>query len=254
MIGNTLTSPLLDQHLAGFADTSPPWTLARTLGYVAIVGLVFTAAQLVGMGLALVATLVIDPGLNVDRWMHQLRSDGLYTSVASFSTTLICVPLIVSLVARREPDPWKFLGVVPASPRVTFFWVLRLMAFLAIAGWISVALGRPSNPYMLDLYSSADPALLFVAIVVAAPVLEEFFFRGFIPSALESSGIPPVAAAVASSLLWSGMHVQYNLYDIGVIFLMGLVIAAARRRTGSLVPCFVMHAFVNALVFTRAAS
>ena len=89
--------------------------------------------------------------------------------------------------------------------------------------------------------------LVVAAGVVLAPLLEEVLFRGFMLPALRSAGVSLALAAVASSGIWALMHVQYDLLDMSVIFAMGLGLAVARERTGSLVACFAMHAIVNAV-------
>ena len=107
--------------------------------------------------------------------------------------------------------------------------------------------------FMSEAYSSVHPVLLFLALVFAAPMFEEVFCRGFVIGALESGGVSPFSAAVVSSLAWSALHVQYDLYNIVTVFLMGMLLAAARAKTGSLVPCLVMHGLANVIAFTEAS-
>ena len=106
--------------------------------------------------------------------------------------------------------------------------------------------------FMTEAYSSVHPALLFVALAFAAPVFEEIFFRGFIFGGLESSGASTVSAAVLSSLAWSAIHLQYDLYGVVTIFMLGMLLASARTKTGSLVPCLAMHGLANVIAFTQA--
>jgi membrane protease YdiL (CAAX protease family) len=133
-------------------------------------------------------------------------------------------------------------------------WSLVLAIFAGATDLISLAVGREVVvDFMTEAYSSAPPVLLFLALVLAAPLFEEIFFRGFLTSALESRGVSALVAAVIAAALWAAIHVQYDLYIIAVIFLGGLLLAAARIKTGSLVPCVVMHGLLNAIAFAETA-
>jgi membrane protease YdiL (CAAX protease family) len=93
--------------------------------------------------------------------------------------------------------------------------------------------------------------VLFVAIVLAAPVFEELVIRGFLIGGLEASGVSAVVAAVSSALAWSALHLQYDLYGIATIVPMGLLLALARHRTRSLLPCIAMHGLGNVVAFVE---
>jgi membrane protease YdiL (CAAX protease family) len=45
--------------------------------------------------------------------------------------------------------------------------------------------------------------------------------------------------------LWAAIHLQYDAYGIGMIFVCGILLGYARMRTGSVLLCMVMHAFMN---------
>ncbi len=102
---------------------------------------------------------------------------------------------------------------------------------------MNFAIGCPVVPeYMIEVYSSAPPFLPFVALVFAAPLFEEIFFRDLLLGSLESTGVSTMSAVVTACLAWMAIHTQYELLDLGTIFLMGLLLAAARTKTGSLIP------------------
>ena len=88
--------------------------------------------------------------------------------------------------------------------------------------------------------------LLWLTLVVAAPVLEEFMFRGFLFAGLVRSPLGVAGTALATSLIWAMLHVQYDATIITMIFVVGLLLTAARQVTGSIIPCLAMHAAMNA--------
>jgi membrane protease YdiL (CAAX protease family) len=99
---------------------------------------------------------------------------------------------------------------------------------------------------MLEIYASASvPILLWSTLIVAAPLFEELLFRGLLFQALLETRLKVVGAAVVTSLLWSALHVQYDLYGIASIFVGGLLLSAARYVTGSVLLCMAMHATMN---------
>ena len=231
----------------------PPWSIGRVVGYSLLVGVAFLATQTVVVVAAFALQLIEDRDLKPEEWAERVGSDGLTLSLATLAVLLVCVPLVGFLVGRREADPWVFLGLRPVATRTIWTWIGALAAFVVVSDSITIAIGRPVVPeFMAEAYSSAPPTLLFVALVFAAPVFEELFFRGFVPGALEASGVSAVAAAVVSSLAWSVIHMQYDWYGVVTIFLMGLLFAAARSKTRSLVPCVAMHAVANTIAFTEA--
>jgi membrane protease YdiL (CAAX protease family) len=81
---------------------------------------------------------------------------------------------------------------------------------------------------------------------VAAPIGEEALFRGVIYRAMRRRfGIP--AGIIGSSLLFAIVHV--SPLAICVIFVIGLLLACAYERTGSLWAPILMHGVNNALMF-----
>ncbi len=89
--------------------------------------------------------------------------------------------------------------------------------------------------------------LLWIALIVAAPVFEEIFFRGFLFRGFLGSRLGSFGTIVVTSLLWTVIHIQYDLYDMASIFVIGLLLGLSRFRSRSLYVPIAMHA-VNNLV------
>ena len=127
--------------------------------------------------------------------------------------------------------------------------------FIAITDPLNVWFGRPLVPaFMLEAYATARlPALLFVAVAIAAPVTEEVAFRGFLFGALRARGIPVGVTVAVTSLLFAVIHAQYDAWDMSLVFLVGLLFAGARVHFNSVVPSIAMHAFTNTVAFIETA-
>jgi membrane protease YdiL (CAAX protease family) len=95
--------------------------------------------------------------------------------------------------------------------------------------------------------------LIWLALIVAAPLFEETFFRGFLFKGFESSFIGPSGAVLATAGLWAVIHAQYNLYEMTIIFCLGLLLGGARRATGTLSVPLALHAVVNLVATIEAA-
>ncbi|MCS5529543.1 MAG: CPBP family intramembrane metalloprotease [Candidatus Poseidoniales archaeon] len=111
-------------------------------------------------------------------------------------------------------------------------------------------LGESSIPeivyYVDDSEYDLIRALSFVSIVIAAPVVEEILFRGYILDAIrELHG--DVVAVLGSSVLFGLLHIEP--YVVGMATLGGLIYGFVRIKTGSLWPSIVSHMLWNFLAF-----
>jgi membrane protease YdiL (CAAX protease family) len=93
-----------------------------------------------------------------------------------------------------------------------------------------------------------------VFVCVIAPILEEFFFRGFLFGVLRRAwsgrlgNIGTALAAVATGILFGLAHAgsASAVYLVPLAFL-GFVLCLIRWRTGSLYPCMALHSLNNSL-------
>ncbi len=158
---------------------------------------------------------------------------------------LIAWPLTIGIALRwagvsfREACPLKAFPVrlLPALLAVSFGATILL---LEVAGWIPVpealreSLARESR--------ETHGLVLFVSLVVMAPVAEELFFRGQVLRGY--LGRYSVTKAVwSSAVLFAVFHL--NPWQAVVALPLGVGFARLTLRTGSLVPGMVSHAMVN---------
>ena len=94
---------------------------------------------------------------------------------------------------------------------------------------------------------SADPRGHFsrLAVGILGPTAEELVFRGVLFSRLMTTRLGPVGTIVLLALVWSAIHTSYELRVIAVIFVEGLILGAARWKTGSVIPPILMHIVWN---------
>ena len=237
-----MVEPLLRTNGASTALWGPGATIAWSL----LVASAFVSLQFAALfGLA-AAGYAADPA----------GYDGTLLACASLLTGILCTALIVGIVKlKRGSSVADYLRVKTVPAGTLFKWLAFTLALIAVADFITVSTGRPIVPeFMQKAYATADPRWLFwIALVIAAPLFEEMLFRGFLFSGLASSALRPAGAIVVTAAVWAVIHLQYDAYEIGLIFCLGLVLAAARLATGSLVAPLVMHATMNFVATVQAA-
>jgi membrane protease YdiL (CAAX protease family) len=165
-----------------------------------------------------------------------------------------------------RPNPNAFPGAAPAPLRASL---------IAVAGSLLLLAGETAGEYALGISDQQAKLTWLFALysMLAAPVIEEVIFRGWLgfdrwPMARRWAGA--VAASVLFALLhpflwrWddAGFAVTANLkgwFSFGVVFLASLWFYAARlgpwNPQGSLLPCFAAHAAKNVgVVAIKAAT
>jgi membrane protease YdiL (CAAX protease family) len=233
-------------------DRAPwgPWT---TGGLTLIVVGAFLATQmLVAMVLLVIGEWTAHPALGTP---HDLAGSGIYWAVATLVSAPVEVALILVFALLRRGYPvYDYLALHRLGVRPIGRWLLVLLAFAIACDGVTWFVGRPIVPDVMihACQTAVVPPLLWLALIVAAPVSEEFLFRGFLFRGLEGTALGPVGTVTLTSLLWSTVHLQYDLYAIGIIFLAGLLFGYARWVTGSLMPSLLMHALMNLLATVQA--
>jgi membrane protease YdiL (CAAX protease family) len=160
--------------------------------------------------------------------------------------------LVMRLVywrARTEGVP-RVLGVgVTSALKSALIWGALGGALAALAGmaYVQIMLWGDWFPELRRAGPLAGPALplwLFALAVVAAPIFEEFIFRGLIFGGLRRS-LGTATAALASAAIFAIVHPPVSVVPV---FVMGLCAALVYERTRMLAAPMVVHATYNAAV------
>jgi hypothetical protein len=115
--------------------------------------------------------------------------------------------------------------------------------------------GRPFiSEFMVHTYSTVRfKSVLLFAVLIAAPLYEELFFRGFMFRGIENSRMGPIGATIITSLLWSVTHTQYDAFGITFTFLGGLLLSWALVKTKSIYVPIVLHTLWNLIATIEVA-
>jgi membrane protease YdiL (CAAX protease family) len=228
--------------------------MGATVGW----GLLVTAVFIFLQGLVVAGFVAVkaaqDPHAGMDSMIKGLGVNGFVIAVATFMTTPLCIGLIAVLIRRRKgPSIKSYLGLRAIAPRTMLLWLGTVTLFALISDLFTRLLGRPLIPdFMADAYATASYAPLFwVAIVVAAPLFEEVFFRGFLFEGFQHAQPGPQGAVLLTAFAWTILHVQYGVYELSTILILGILFGLARLKTRSIYPSLAMHSLFNLLAMVQ---
>jgi membrane protease YdiL (CAAX protease family) len=224
-----------------------PWGFWATAGWGAVIGVAYLAAQFVVVAVCAAVWGVLDRGES-GSMLETIESNGTVLSLAALLGMVPAVGLSwLFAKLRNGPTVRDYLGLNWPSRWAFVGWSLSLIGLVAASDLLTVSLGRPVVPeVMVEYYrSTIFKPLIWAALMLAAPLAEEVFFRGFLFRGWEASRLGGPGAVVLTSALWAVIHLQYDLFGIGVIFVAGLLLGFARWKTGSLLLCMVLHAAMN---------
>ncbi len=224
------------------------WGLTGTLLWTAVLIVTFFAAQLAVMIGYIISFYPDADEAEVERLMNSFDTNDLVLSLAAIGSALVASLLMVGVIKlKRGTILADYLAVRTTDIGTVLKWLVVIIVLIIASDTLTWFLGRPIVPEVVTaVYESMRyPLLLGFTVVIVAPVFEELFFRGFMIAGMENSVIGPVGAVVVSSIVWSAIHLQYDLYETATIFVIGLILGAARLKSGSILLVIGLHAFVN---------
>ena len=203
---------------------------------------------------ALVGMLVIIVGIELTG--REVNSSQLPPGVTIGATTIQDLALIGAAVlfARTWAGSVRIgdFGIRRTAWGPAVGWTaLTWFAFLAFsAAWAALFGITENDDLPKELGADESTAALIgvmILVTILAPVCEEFFFRGFCFTALRRSfGV--VAGAVITGAIFGAIHASGTepefLVPLGVL---GALLCLLYWRTGSIIPCMVLHALNNSI-------
>jgi membrane protease YdiL (CAAX protease family) len=182
---------------------------------------------------------------------------GRLAAQAALAFTLVGVAFTITAgadgLSRR-----RALGLRPPVRSPLRFAVAGYLAYVVVALVYSNFVHPHQRDITRDLgfgHGSLGTIVAAVLIIVAAPISEEIFFRGFVFGGLRSR-FSFLGAAVASAAIFGVFHYSGagSLEVLPQLALLGLVLCWVYEQTGSIYPTMAMHALNNALAFAILTS
>lgn len=218
----------------------PLWVLAA-----------FAASQLIVLLLLTIFDLV---GLSLEEFVTEAVARTV-VAVLVYALSIAIVIGVPYLVRRHKVSletlgltrlpTWSDIGLAPLA-----FIAYILLTTITMAVVVAVIAGFPADQVQDTGFkafgSRLDNMLAFVTLVVLAPIAEEVLFRGYLYGKLKRY-VPGIIAAIATSLLFAAVHLQWNVaVDV---FVLSLVLCGLRSLTGSIWAGVLVHMIKNALAY-----
>jgi membrane protease YdiL (CAAX protease family) len=175
--------------------------------------------------------------------------DILGVSVAVVLSASFGCALVRWISSYREPDPWAFLGLrgVPPSTMIATLGSAALVYLLAEL-IIPTDFGTAEASFAEGVAMSPAGLLFLIALVGAAPVFEEFLFRGFLYGGMTSTGTSATSASIVSLIAWCVLHTRESVDGYAAVLILGLLLTGTRQLTNSVIPCLLVHCLWNLAV------
>ncbi len=197
-------------------------------------------------------------------WMlrHQLRipdaEDATYATVAGIVASVAPVVVLAVAAKIRKWHLRDYFALDAAGCRDLVLGAACLAGLIVAFGVIPSLLGiDDGTSKVVEAYRQAQLAgvlpLLWLAMVVVAPITEELLFRGFLHRGWSPSWLGTSGTIVLTSALWALLHQQYGWLGILFIFVMGLLFGWLRQRSGTTTVTIVLHALNNLFAMTIVA-
>lgn len=186
-----------------------------------------------------------------------LFGSGLDFTLALFGAHLVACVAIggLYLFLRRNPLAGHAFKGAHFSYKALWLGLTSVVAVYLLAYNYAALVNQPPEPFMLQFMtllgagSLADRVLLTSMVIVLAPFGEELAFRHFLLNLFPFR--KPLWAAVAmvvSALAFAAIHLQYTFKStVVLLFILALMLAYARIRTGGLLVPMAMHACASTL-------
>jgi membrane protease YdiL (CAAX protease family) len=231
------------------------WGAWATIGLGLAIGLLYLAAQMLVVTGFLIAKMASGPIPDLLDYMLGLGSNGLVVSISIIVSAIACCALIVLFVRiHGNKSVAEYIGLKNFSWKTFSLVVLVLIltyGVLIVLEIVYISLTRGAgnsvnSGFMTDAYNSAGwLPLLWIALVVFAPIFEEAFFRGFLFVGLQYSRIGAIGTILFTSLVWAALHRQYDVFGMATVLVLGIALGTVRLKTRSLWSSVLMHSLWN---------
>lgn len=231
-----------------------PWGFWATSGLGLLVVVLYLLIGLL-VAIALVF-LALDTDVNQGADAFALaNSNPNFVIGGSLVSAVIAFLLVLLIAGRRRGASWiEYLAVRRPAAKELLVWLGISVATVIVLGVIGELLDRPAVPELWEeLYRSSSILPILLLAVIAAPLFEESLFRGFLFTGWSSSKLGVTGTILLTAAFFTVLHAGYDAFDLGQVFVLGVLLGIARYRSGSLVVPVVMHAFTNALAFLQMA-
>jgi len=167
--------------------------------------------------------------------------------------SVIAAPLIVWFLywrmQKRNLNLSRELGLQSVTAQIAGLSVILYGIFAVIEHFYGIYFDVQMPEAFIQFILSTPTWLALLSLVVAAPIMEEFIFRGFLFSQLRNTRLGGWGAIITTSFLWTVIHFQYETMILYVLFILGIFLGYLRYKYNSLYLVIGIHALNNMIPF-----
>jgi membrane protease YdiL (CAAX protease family) len=224
------------------ADGAPRWPFWHGLAAMALAAVMLVALT--------IPTLLVARLLGV----ATARPGPAFTVALTILNDAVLVGCAVGVAALTVRPRLRHFGLraTPLWPAVGFC-ALGIGTYFVFGGVFGLLYPDQVRQTTLDKLGAGESTVALVAIgvllVVVAPLVEEFFFRGFLYRSLRTR-LPIPLAALLGGAVFGSVHLSTGAAATLPLSVLGVTFCLIVERTGSLYPVIALHAIVNALAYS----
>lgn len=162
---------------------------------------------------------------------------------------IISIGMVVFVCMFIFRIPWRQVFPIKKNP-----WLIYPVLILTVLG-LDIVLSEFDNILRYFFHIPTDSTILAgieynpwaaaFTLVVIAPMTEEILFRGFILRGFQKQ-YPNIVAILVSAILFGAIHLNWQ--QIPGAAILGILLGWVFLRTGSILPCLLIHGLNNGLV------
>jgi membrane protease YdiL (CAAX protease family) len=190
--------------------------------------------------------------------MARLATDARFVSLVTIGAVIVPLLIIALAVRVARCRLADYLGLHWPARRFLWIGLAVLAVLIPLVDLVSMLAGHAVTPkFVTDLYRSGRDSgwlpMLIIALAVAAPLVEETVFRGFLLPGLAASRLGAWGAILLTSVTWAALHAQYHPFYLGQIIVLGVTFGWLRLKSGSTALTMILHGLLNLVSLAQAA-
>ena len=190
--------------------------------------------------------VVVDMNYLGEVTMHPI-ADNL---VSILSMIALLGFILLRTTARNIPI--SDFGLLTLQKKDLLYGIIFLSLFIILEEIYMLALGLEMPEGFITFMLSEPLILGIISVIIIAPIIEEFIFRGFLFSQLARTRLGGWGSVCLSSLLWTIIHFQYESLILVVLFMFGIFLGYIRMAYNSLALPIALHAVNNSFALFMA--
>jgi membrane protease YdiL (CAAX protease family) len=241
------SQPILpeQEQATDIVEPNQPWSAKATLGLLVLFAIFYLLISVVTVG---IGSSIENAQTGAKGMSQSLVLDGDFNAINYLVCALLLTPVIFYFSGRKKvTTAAAYLGFTKYPTKKTFIqFNILLISYLIFSHFASDFLAIETPQSMIDIYNSTDYLfLLFIAVVISAPLFEEILFRGFLYKGLKYSPLGTSGAIIITSLLFTLIHAgQYEWSVLAILAPLAFLLGFARLLTGGIYLSIYLH-FIN---------